>query len=305
MARALFVRPRIFARFVWGRTKRHVARLEIQLSRIWTNFLTGNPSRSISQDLSAYRLGMAGQLTALCCFLSTLNDHAPGVTSALASDAAGQLSAGAASPGGGDLTSILGIMALLLLMASNAHLLRRRHLAAAFNGDNPLALATDPAVHKVHAKPDFPSQSANGPSPCFELERQCQKLADIADRSQHARTRVEAVNRARNARLASISHELRTPLNAVIGFSDLMRRELFGPLGHSKYQEYAEHIGDSGHDLLSAVDDIFVLTSEDLDRMPGDDTEVVEDSEETMLASPACRAGLVTVSLRGEVEEVD
>ncbi len=61
--------------------------------------------------------------------------------------------------------------------------------------------------------------------------------------------------------LARISHDLRTPLNAVIGFSDAMQNELFGPLGHRRYQEYARHIRDSGDRLLSAAEDTLAMTS--------------------------------------------
>ncbi|HXF53371.1 MAG TPA: HAMP domain-containing sensor histidine kinase [Hyphomicrobiaceae bacterium] len=61
--------------------------------------------------------------------------------------------------------------------------------------------------------------------------------------------------------LATMSHELRTPLNAVIGFSDLMERELFGPLGNSRYQEYARYIRDSGDALLRAAEDALAMTT--------------------------------------------
>ena len=50
--------------------------------------------------------------------------------------------------------------------------------------------------------------------------------------------------------MAQMSHELRTPLNAVIGFSEVMLRELHGPLGHARYQEYAHHISESGGRML-------------------------------------------------------
>lgn len=61
--------------------------------------------------------------------------------------------------------------------------------------------------------------------------------------------------------MARVSHELRTPLNAVLGFSDLMDRGTFGPLGHHRYQEYARHIHDSGRDLLKSAEDTLAVTS--------------------------------------------
>jgi two-component system cell cycle sensor histidine kinase PleC len=61
--------------------------------------------------------------------------------------------------------------------------------------------------------------------------------------------------------LAHVSHELRTPLNAVIGFSDVMQRELFGPLGDARYQEYVRHIRESGDALLRAAEDTLALTT--------------------------------------------
>jgi hypothetical protein len=61
--------------------------------------------------------------------------------------------------------------------------------------------------------------------------------------------------------LARMSHDFRTPLNAVIGFSDLMQRELFGPLGDARYQEYVRHIRDSGDQLLRAAEDTLAMTT--------------------------------------------
>lgn len=60
---------------------------------------------------------------------------------------------------------------------------------------------------------------------------------------------------------ARISHELRTPLNAVIGFSELMSRETFGPLGSQRYQNYAEHILACGQTLLKSAEDTLAITS--------------------------------------------
>jgi phospho-acceptor domain-containing protein len=61
--------------------------------------------------------------------------------------------------------------------------------------------------------------------------------------------------------LAQMHHELRTPLNAMIGFSEVMLRELHGPLGHARYQEYAAHISESGGRLLKASEDALAVAA--------------------------------------------
>ena len=60
--------------------------------------------------------------------------------------------------------------------------------------------------------------------------------------------------------LANMSHELRTPLNAIIGFSDMMKRQMLGPLGNDKYMEYADSIHSSGEHLLSLITDILDMS---------------------------------------------
>lgn len=61
--------------------------------------------------------------------------------------------------------------------------------------------------------------------------------------------------------LARVSHDLRTPLNAVMGFSDLMQQEAFGPLGDARYQSYARHIHASSAELLKATEDTLAMTA--------------------------------------------
>ena len=73
-------------------------------------------------------------------------------------------------------------------------------------------------------------------------------VTDLGHREQQldlARRDAEAANRAKSRFLATMSHELRTPLNAVIGFADVLRSEMLGPLGFPKYRDYANHIHDS------------------------------------------------------------
>lgn len=71
-----------------------------------------------------------------------------------------------------------------------------------------------------------------------------------------AKDAAEAASRAKTDFLASMSHELRTPLNAVIGFSEMMSSEAFGPIGHERYRGYAKDIHDSGSHLLAIINDI-------------------------------------------------
>jgi signal transduction histidine kinase len=71
-----------------------------------------------------------------------------------------------------------------------------------------------------------------------------------------AKDRAEATSRAKSAFLATVSHELRTPLNAIIGFSELMRNGVFGPLANKRYADYTADIHHSGQMLLSLIDDL-------------------------------------------------
>lgn len=86
----------------------------------------------------------------------------------------------------------------------------------------------------------------------LELRRRDEAEAQLVA----ARLEAEAANRAKSEFLANMSHELRTPLNAVIGFSEMMSLQIFGPLGNSRYAEYATDIGTSGRHLLSLIDEV-------------------------------------------------
>jgi signal transduction histidine kinase len=73
---------------------------------------------------------------------------------------------------------------------------------------------------------------------------------------RRARDRAEAANRAKSEFLAMMGHELRTPLNAVIGFSEMMVNELFGPQSNDHYRQYTTHIHRSARHLLEMINTI-------------------------------------------------
>jgi two-component system, cell cycle sensor histidine kinase DivJ len=89
---------------------------------------------------------------------------------------------------------------------------------------------------------------------------------DISDRktqeAELVRTRDEAesANRIKTQFLANMSHELRTPLNSIMGFSEILNRELFGSLGEGRYRDYAHLIHESGEHLLNVVNDILDIS---------------------------------------------
>ena len=78
--------------------------------------------------------------------------------------------------------------------------------------------------------------------------------------SDEARKRAEEANIAKSRFLATMSHELRTPLNAIIGFSEVMKDEMFGVHGNTVYKEYSEDIHKSGEHLLELINDILDLS---------------------------------------------
>ncbi|MBL0371708.1 PAS domain S-box protein [Rhizobium sp. KVB221] len=75
-----------------------------------------------------------------------------------------------------------------------------------------------------------------------------------------AKRAAETANQHKSDFLARVSHEIRTPLNAIIGFSDMIASEHFGPAGHPRYVEYANDIGRSGRHVLDIVNDLLDIS---------------------------------------------
>jgi PAS domain S-box-containing protein len=89
-----------------------------------------------------------------------------------------------------------------------------------------------------------------------------------------AKRAAETANAHKSDFLARVSHEIRTPLNAIIGFSDMMATERFGPIGHPRYVEYANDIGRSGRHVLDIVNDLLDISKIEAGEMDLDFTAV-------------------------------
>jgi len=93
-----------------------------------------------------------------------------------------------------------------------------------------------------------------------EKEALIGELEQAKAKSDEARRHAEAANLAKSRFLAQMSHELRTPLNAILGFSEVMKSEVFGPHSVPTYKEYAGDIHNSGVHLLNLINEILDLS---------------------------------------------
>ena len=84
---------------------------------------------------------------------------------------------------------------------------------------------------------------------------------------QRAKEQADAANRAKSEFLGMMSHELRTPLNAVIGFTELMKEEVMGPIGNPQYRSYIADIHFSSTHLLNLINDILDVTKAEAGKL--------------------------------------
>ena len=113
------------------------------------------------------------------------------------------------------------------------------------------------------------------------------------DKAEAEKIKAEDANRAKSTFLATMSHELRTPLNAIMGFSEILNREMFGPMSVSAYKDYAGDIHHSGRYLLDLINDILDLSRIEAGR---------RDIQEEPFAIQACVRAALTL-LRAKAKE--
>jgi signal transduction histidine kinase len=107
---------------------------------------------------------------------------------------------------------------------------------------------------------------------------------------------VEEVSVSKSRFLAHMSHELRTPLNAIIGFSDVMKMQMFGELS-PRYQDYAEKINASGAHLHDLINDVL-----DLSRVEAGKHEIFEEMVEPAKIVDVCLAMMSARAREGQID---
>ena len=114
---------------------------------------------------------------------------------------------------------------------------------------------------------------------------------------RNARDEAEAASRAKNEFLASMSHELRTPLNAIMGFTEILKDQMFGPLGVDRYRDYAENIHASANYLMDLIRDVLDMSKIEAGRMELaiEPIDIVAEIDRClgMISGSAASAGLV------------
>ncbi|MDB5454839.1 MAG: histidine kinase [Caulobacter sp.] len=153
----------------------------------------------------------------------------------------------------------------------------------------------------------MPKPAANDAAPFAKSPSPAEGRADDgAEQTQTLRVAAARVRRRtalddqKRSFLRMVSHELRTPLNAVIGFSEIISCELYGPLGAPQYKEYAEMVRQSGLKLLKLVNQIVEIARleghvTDLDAGPEAVDGAVEDAVDQLGADGPARG--VTVRM--------
>lgn len=115
-----------------------------------------------------------------------------------------------------------------------------------------------------------------------------------------------ALEEQRRSFLRLVSHELRTPLNSILGFSEILAEELYGPLGSPQYKEYAQIIQGSGHKLLKLVNQVLEIARLESRTQPFDlSAEALEGAlDDVINALHAERGVTVRVIGRGHLPHV-
>ncbi len=108
----------------------------------------------------------------------------------------------------------------------------------------------------------------------YNMEKVVSRQYEANQKLKTAKSSAEEENEAKSLFLANISHELRTPLNAIIGFSEIIKDEVMGPINNQQYKDYITDIHVSGAHLLGLINDILDYSKADAGKLTIDMEEV-------------------------------
>ncbi len=141
------------------------------------------------------------------------------------------------------------------------------------------------------------------------LEKSEQRNKVLARQAEEERQKAEDASAAKSAFLANMSHELRTPLNAIIGFSEIMMKELMGPIGSDQYKSYTNDIYNSGNLLLELINDVLDMAKIEAGRFQLTprplDPEIAVDQAMRLMRRKADEKGLQLLSDCEDLPEIE
>jgi len=146
------------------------------------------------------------------------------------------------------------------------------------------AVAAGAAIFFVFLARQLHASELEGVTHQAEKDALINELEEARNMSDEARRHAEQANIAKSQFLATMSHELRTPLNAIIGFSEVLKSELLGPIGVPQYKEYATDIHASGLHLLNLINELL-----DLSRIEAGKYELNEEAVSLIDVAEDCR----------------
>ena len=184
----------------------------------------------------------------------------------------------------------LGVLLFLLIAAQAVLFLRQTDALRALAARQDRIEAREPGA----ATQDSVAAQQRRLDEALENLRQARDKASRADRA----------SQAKSAFLAMMSHELRTPLSAIIGFAEMIEQQAIGPVGNTKYRDYATDIRQSGQHLLGIINDILDLSKVESGRETlQEQTIVPEELFDGVRALLAVRAQDAGVTLTFDVPE--
>lgn len=145
---------------------------------------------------------------------------------------------------------------------------------------SPVVQLTDVAASVARGE-SFRLLPKGGPTEILNLSYQIKRISDfLTERNlmedelrnkmfmlRKAKERAEVSNRSKSDFLAYVSSELKNPINGIVGFAQVMKDQLYGPIENKKYRQYASDIYKTGSDLLSLVHDVHMLARSETDML--------------------------------------